>query len=625
VSASVIYDAATQRATLDPTTSLQANVTYTATVKGGAAGARDLARNPLSADRVCSFAVGNNTPPTVAIQTPVATQQFKVGDTITFSGTWSDAQDATLPDANLVWEVTLQHCTNGSCHSHPGFHQATGLTGSFVAPDHGDGMFFEIAFTVADSAGLSSTATVAIQPRTVQLTLATNPSAMQVVLAGSGATAPQTYTVIVGSQHTITAPSPQSNAQDTYVFASWSDGQPQQHNITIGEANATYTATFAPAPPGTYVSDRTPTTSTNGWGPIEKDRSNGENAAGDGRPITLNGVVYTKGLGVHAVLDVRYSLVGLGCTEFQSDVGVDDEVGASGSVVFEVWGDTSKLYDSGIMTGTTATKAVKVDVTGRAELRLVVTDGGNDFAFDHADWAGARLTCGASPDTTPPTVTLNQSASQADPAGTAPVRFTAVFSEPVTGFDSTDVSIGGSAPGTKTASVTPVGTCPCATYDVAVSGMTGNGTVTVSLGTGVAADQAGNPSAASTSVDNTVTYQAAANTLQVHVGDLDARPQSVNKNQWRATVTVTVHDDAHRPVNGASVAGTWSSGSAASGSCTTTANGQCSITTGNIPTTTASTRFTVGNVSGAGLQYVPSDNHEPDGDSSGTVITISKP
>jgi hypothetical protein len=47
---------------------------------------------------------------------------------------------------------------------------------------------------------------------------------------------------------------------------------------------------------------------TNGWGPIEKDQSNGDLAAGDGLTLTLNGTTYNQGLGAHAASDVRYSL-----------------------------------------------------------------------------------------------------------------------------------------------------------------------------------------------------------------------------------------------------------------------------------------------------------------------------
>src|SRR2546430_4784793 len=57
------------------------------------------------------------------------------------------------------------------------------------------------------------------------------------------------------------------------------------------------------------------------------------------------------------------------------------------------------------------------------------------------------------PDTTPPTVTINQAAGQADPTSTSPISFTAVFSEPVSGFTGSDVTLTGTAGGTKTVTV----------------------------------------------------------------------------------------------------------------------------------------------------------------------------
>ena len=75
-----------------------------------------------------------------------------------------------------------------------------------------------------------------------------------------------------------------------------------------------------------------------------------------------------------------------------------------------------------------------------------------------------------------PTVTINQAVGQADPTNTAPINFTAVFSEIVTGFGPSDVSFAGSTtPGTLAATITTVDEI---TYNVAVSGMTGDGVVT---------------------------------------------------------------------------------------------------------------------------------------------------
>ena len=76
-----------------------------------------------------------------------------------------------------------------------------------------------------------------------------------------------------------------------------------------------------------------------------------------------------------------------------------------------------------------------------------------------------------------------------------------VFSEPVADFATGDVTSAGTA-GATTAAVTGSGT----TYNVAVSGMTADGTVIASIGAGVAHDAATNANTASTSVDHTVTY-----------------------------------------------------------------------------------------------------------------------
>ena len=104
-------------------------------------------------------------------------------------------------------------------------------------------------------------------------------------------------------------------------------------------------------------------------------------------------------------------------------------------------------------------------------------------------------------DRTPPDVTLNQTAGQADPTNTSPINFRVIFTEPVTNFATGDVTLSGTA-GATTAIVTGSGT----TYDVAVSGMTTDGTVVASVVAGVATDSAGNSNSASSSTDNTVTY-----------------------------------------------------------------------------------------------------------------------
>ncbi|MFJ4828510.1 NPCBM/NEW2 domain-containing protein [Streptomyces sp. NPDC088747] len=154
------------------------------------------------------------------------------------------------------------------------------------------------------------------------------------------------------------------------------------------------TASVVVAPPSgvSSLGDLPWLSTTNGWGPVERDRSNGENEAGDGNPLTVGGVVYAKGLGVHAESTVEY-YTGEACEAVTAQVGVDDEEGADGSVAFEVWADGTKVASTGVLTNSDAAQPISADVSGARAVRLVVTDGGDGITSDHGDWADARLTC----------------------------------------------------------------------------------------------------------------------------------------------------------------------------------------------------------------------------------------
>ena len=99
-----------------------------------------------------------------------------------------------------------------------------------------------------------------------------------------------------------------------------------------------------------------------------------------------------------------------------------------------------------------------------------------------------------------PTVTVNQGAGQADPTNVSPVSFDVVFSEPVTGFDASGVTIGGTA-STGAPTVTPLSST---NYTITVP-VLGDGTITASIAANKAHDVANNGNTASTSTDNSVT------------------------------------------------------------------------------------------------------------------------
>ncbi|HJQ13570.1 MAG TPA: Ig-like domain-containing protein [Anaerolineales bacterium] len=107
-------------------------------------------------------------------------------------------------------------------------------------------------------------------------------------------------------------------------------------------------------------------------------------------------------------------------------------------------------------------------------------------------------------DTLAPSVTINQASGQVDPTSTSSINFTVIFSEPVTGFATSDVDLSMStATGTLTGTISGGPT----TYNVAVTGMTGDGMVIASIAAGAATDGA-NINSTATSSDNRVLYVA---------------------------------------------------------------------------------------------------------------------
>lgn len=111
----------------------------------------------------------------------------------------------------------------------------------------------------------------------------------------------------------------------------------------------------------------------------------------------------------------------------------------------------------------------------------------------------------------------------------------------------------------------------------------------------------------------------------MHVGDLDASASTARGGKWNAIVTITVHDAGDNPVANATVSGTWSAGASGSDTCVTNGSGQCNITKNNINRNRASVTFTVDNVTASSFTYDSGVNHDPDGDSNGTSITVPKP
>ena len=113
--------------------------------------------------------------------------------------------------------------------------------------------------------------------------------------------------------------------------------------------------------------------------------------------------------------------------------------------------------------------------------------------------------------------------------------------------------------------------------------------------------------------DTSATPPAPPPAVTVTVGNLSAYG-TTQKNGWYATVTITVVNGT-TPVSGATVAGGFTLGGSAV-SCTTGASGACSVRTGTLGKTVASTTYRVNGISGSGLSY---------GAGALTSVTVTKP
>jgi hypothetical protein len=138
----------------------------------------------------------------------------------------------------------------------------------------------------------------------------------------------------------------------------------------------------APLPDETvYLSDLDPASVQ---GELRKDRSV------TGKPITVNGQVFEKGLGVKAHSELVYKLDG-SWDRFSGDVGVDSEVGNKGSVMFRVYADGKLVFESPRQSGASVKQLLDLNIDGVRELKLILLDEGDGNKNDHGDWIGVRL------------------------------------------------------------------------------------------------------------------------------------------------------------------------------------------------------------------------------------------
>ena len=191
-------------------------------------------------------------PPVPVIDAPTHSLTYAVGDAIAFSGHATDAEDGTLAASRLSWTLLIHHCTAAGCHVHNVQTWAGTADGSFAAPDHEYPSHVELVLRATDTFGVTRSASVILDPKTVQLTFRTQPTGLALAVGSSSGFAPFTTTSIIGSQSSMSAPATQTLGGKVLHFASWSDGGPATHNFKTPASPATFTAVYVehlPPPP----------------------------------------------------------------------------------------------------------------------------------------------------------------------------------------------------------------------------------------------------------------------------------------------------------------------------------------------------------------------------------------
>ena len=189
-----------------------------------------------------TLTVTSNRAPTGTITQPAVGTLYNGGSVISYAGTATDPENGTLPASAFTWRVDFHHDT----HSHPFVPSTSGVrSGSFTAAKTGHtetNVWYRIFLTVRDSAGATHTTFRDVQPRKVNLTIATNPAGLQLRLDAQPVSTPRTFGSVVGVVRGLGAPATQLAGGRTYEFVSWSDGGAASHNISTPATNRTYTA-----------------------------------------------------------------------------------------------------------------------------------------------------------------------------------------------------------------------------------------------------------------------------------------------------------------------------------------------------------------------------------------------
>lgn len=108
-------------------------------------------------------------------------------------------------------------------------------------------------------------------------------------------------------------------------------------------------------------------------------------------PLTVNGVVYERGIGAHSIGRMLFDLDGKALS-ISGLAGADDNNLYAGKFQFKIIGDRKELWKSGVVKKGDPIQEFNVDLTGIDKVLLLVEECGDGIMYDHADWINVKVT-----------------------------------------------------------------------------------------------------------------------------------------------------------------------------------------------------------------------------------------
>lgn len=188
-----------------------------------------------------------NSKPVPVITSPNDGISFTGGQSFTFTGEATDAEDGTIPASSLKWKIDLHHGE----HVHDGIFVEGSSSYNYTIPTFGHtetDIWYRVYLVATDAGGLSDTAYIELVPEKVNLSFATVPAGLAITLDGQPLQTPATVEGVTGIVRTLGVNTPQMLDNKAWGFVSWSDGKAQTHAISTPATNTMYTVNFEEVP-----------------------------------------------------------------------------------------------------------------------------------------------------------------------------------------------------------------------------------------------------------------------------------------------------------------------------------------------------------------------------------------